>query len=231
MATIDINPTLSTGNHDMVGNFGSANCDPAHLPLDADATLQRQSTQQQLGTYGAVGSSAFVDVLNASDFATSSHPTKLSTETTPLVTPATPRRLLTRDSNGDAQLELPSMCDLSATTRQPEDDNGDDDDDDATDEEDATDDDVDSDALRSGVKKVRMYHQSDELSHDIMGLRNRLRILLPYLWPSGNRMLQLRILGCVLILAAGRLVNVLVPLQFKIVVDGLSPKDGSPAKF
>ncbi|KAJ2332834.1 ATP-binding cassette-type vacuolar membrane transporter Hmt1 [Coemansia sp. RSA 2681] len=76
-----------------------------------------------------------------------------------------------------------------------------------------------------------MYHQSDELSHDLMGLRNRVRILLPYLWPSGNRFLQLRILGCVLILAAGRLVNVLVPLQFKIVVDGLSPKDGSPAKF
>ncbi|KAJ2875493.1 ATP-binding cassette-type vacuolar membrane transporter Hmt1 [Coemansia aciculifera] len=226
MATIDINPTLSAGNHDIVGNFGG---DPAHLPLDG--ALQHQSPpQQQLGTYGAVGTSAFVDALSVSDFATSSRPSKLSTETTPLVTPATPRRLLTRDSNGDAQLELPSMCDLSATTRQPEDDNEDDDEED-DDKEDATDDDFNADALRSGVKKVRMYHQSDELSHDIMGLRNRLRILLPYLWPSDNRFLQLHILGCVLILAAGRLVNVLVPLQFKIVVDGLSPKDGSPVKF
>ncbi|KAI8325821.1 P-loop containing nucleoside triphosphate hydrolase protein, partial [Martensiomyces pterosporus] len=76
-----------------------------------------------------------------------------------------------------------------------------------------------------------MYHQSDELNHDINGLRNRLRLLLPFLWPSDDRILQLRILGCVLILAAGRLVNVLVPLQFKIVVDGLSPKDGSEVKF
>ncbi|KAJ2468197.1 ATP-binding cassette-type vacuolar membrane transporter Hmt1 [Coemansia sp. RSA 2337] len=226
MATIDINPTLSAANHDVVGNFGS---DPAHLSVDN--ALQHQPPPQQLGTYGAVGTSPFVDALNAGDFATSSRPSKLSTETTPLVTPATPRRLLTRDSNGDAQLELPSMCDLSAATRQPEDDNEDDDEDDDDQEEDATDDDFNADALRSGVKKVRMYHQSDELSHDIMGLRTRLRILLPYLWPSGNRVLQLRILGCVLILAAGRLVNVLVPLQFKIVVDGLSPKDGSPVKF
>ncbi|KAJ1800074.1 ATP-binding cassette-type vacuolar membrane transporter Hmt1 [Coemansia sp. RSA 2399] len=89
----------------------------------------------------------------------------------------------------------------------------------------------DEDALKSGVKKMRMYHQSDELSHDIMGLRKRLRILLPFLWPSNDRILQIRIFACVLILAAGRLVNVLAPLQFKIVVDSLSPKDGSPAKF
>ncbi|KAJ2702629.1 ATP-binding cassette-type vacuolar membrane transporter Hmt1 [Coemansia sp. IMI 209128] len=219
MATIDINPTLPAGNHDVVG---------------ASDALQRQSTQQQLGTYGAVGNSAFVDALSASNFASSSRPSKLSTETTPLVTPATPRRLLTRDSNGDAQLEIPSMCDLTAETSQPKgnaEDDDDDDDEEDEEEEDIPDDDYSADALRSGVKKVRMYHQSDELSHDIMGLRNRLRILLPYLWPSGNRILQLRILGCVLILAAGRLVNVLVPLQFKIVVDGLSPKDGSPAKF
>ncbi|KAJ2490521.1 ATP-binding cassette-type vacuolar membrane transporter Hmt1 [Coemansia sp. RSA 2050] len=222
MATIDINPTLpAAGNHDIVGT---------------NDALQRQPMQQQLSTYGAVGTNAFVDALSASDFASSSRPNKLSTETTPLVTPATPRRLLTRDSNGDAQLELPSMCDLTAGTGQPkgeaeDDDDDDDDEDDDEEEGGAPDDDINADALRSGVKKVRMYHQSDELSHDIMGLRNRLRILLPYLWPSGNRILQLRILGCVLILAAGRLVNVLVPLQFKIVVDGLSPKDGSPAKF
>ncbi|KAJ2007439.1 ATP-binding cassette-type vacuolar membrane transporter Hmt1 [Coemansia thaxteri] len=121
---------------------------------------------------------------------------------------------------------ISSLSDLSSASREEDD------------EEDAAavagnndDSDLQSDALRSGVKKVRMYHQSDELSHDIMGLRNRLRILLPYLWPSDDRILQLRILGCVLILAAGRLVNVLVPLQFKIVVDGLSPKDGSTPKF
>lgn len=92
-------------------------------------------------------------------------------------------------------------------------------------------DDDSQDALTSGVKKVRMYHQSDELSHDMVGLRDRLRLLLPFLWPSEDRILQLRILGCFFILIAGRIVNVLVPLQFKIVIDGLTPKDGKSPKF
>ncbi|KAJ2746481.1 ATP-binding cassette-type vacuolar membrane transporter Hmt1 [Coemansia sp. BCRC 34301] len=234
MATIDINPTLSAGvNHDVVAsNLGSASSDLARLPLDTSNVSLHQSLQ--LGAYGAAGAGTFDNPLKATEFAcaTSSRPSKISTETTPLITPATLRRVLHCSSNGDTQVEIPSMCGLSATACQAEDDNeedGNDEDDDE--EESATDDDANDDALRSGVKKVRMYHQSDELSHDLMGLRNRVRILLPYLWPSGNRILQLRILGCVLILAAGRLVNVLVPLQFKIVVDGLSPKDGSPAKF
>ncbi|KAJ1939145.1 ATP-binding cassette-type vacuolar membrane transporter Hmt1, partial [Linderina macrospora] len=93
------------------------------------------------------------------------------------------------------------------------------------------DDEHDSDALRSGVKKVKMYHQSEELDHDIIGLRKRMEHLWPFLWPSEDRKLQLRILGSLLIVAAGRLVNLLVPLQFKIVVDGLTPKGGSPVEF
>ncbi|KAJ2794702.1 ATP-binding cassette-type vacuolar membrane transporter Hmt1, partial [Coemansia helicoidea] len=64
-----------------------------------------------------------------------------------------------------------------------------------------------------------------------MGLRRRLGILVPFLWPSGDWMLQARIVCCLLILVAGRLVNVLVPLQFKAVVDGLSPRDGSAPRF
>ncbi|KAJ1731165.1 ATP-binding cassette-type vacuolar membrane transporter Hmt1 [Coemansia biformis] len=86
-------------------------------------------------------------------------------------------------------------------------------------------------ALTSGAKKVKMYHQSDDLSHDIMGLRKRLGILAPFLWPSGDTMMQARIVCCLLILVAGRIVNVLVPLQFKTVVDGLSPRDGSAPRF
>ncbi|KAJ2357390.1 ATP-binding cassette-type vacuolar membrane transporter Hmt1, partial [Coemansia sp. RSA 2618] len=86
-------------------------------------------------------------------------------------------------------------------------------------------------ALTSGAKKVKMYHQSDDISHDIMGLRQRLRLVIPFVWPSGDRLMQLRLLCCLLILVAGRVVNVLVPLQFKAVVDGLSPKDGSAPRF
>ncbi|KAJ2258891.1 ATP-binding cassette-type vacuolar membrane transporter Hmt1, partial [Coemansia sp. RSA 451] len=93
------------------------------------------------------------------------------------------------------------------------------------------DDELCDNALTSGAKKAKMYHQSDELSHDIMGLRQRLRLVIPFLWPSGDRLMQLRLLCCLLILVAGRIVNVLVPLQFKTVVDGLSPKDGSAPRF
>ncbi|KAJ1943927.1 hypothetical protein EC988_006115, partial [Linderina pennispora] len=45
------------------------------------------------------------------------------------------------------------------------------------------DDEHDSDALRSGVKKVKMYHQSEELDHDIIGLQKRMAHLWPFLWP------------------------------------------------
>ncbi|KAJ2372509.1 ATP-binding cassette-type vacuolar membrane transporter Hmt1, partial [Coemansia sp. RSA 2607] len=88
-----------------------------------------------------------------------------------------------------------------------------------------------TEALRSGVKKARMYHQSNDYTPDMMGLRRRMSIIMPFLWPSNNFRLQLRIVCCFLILIAGRTVNVLVPLQFKIVVDSLAPKDGSPPRF
>ncbi|KAJ1900373.1 ATP-binding cassette-type vacuolar membrane transporter Hmt1 [Kickxella alabastrina] len=88
-----------------------------------------------------------------------------------------------------------------------------------------------TEALRSGAKKARMYHQSNDYSPNMMSMRRRISILLPFMWPSNNLLLQLRLVGCILILAAGRLVNVLVPMQFKIVVDSLAPKDGSPAQF
>ncbi|KAJ2783360.1 ATP-binding cassette-type vacuolar membrane transporter Hmt1 [Coemansia javaensis] len=89
----------------------------------------------------------------------------------------------------------------------------------------------DGNALASGAKKAKMYHQSDDLDHDIIGLRRRLRIVAPFLWPSDDWAMQLRIVCCLLLLVAGRVVNVLVPLQFKAVVDGLSPRDGSAPKF
>ncbi|KAJ1648252.1 ATP-binding cassette-type vacuolar membrane transporter Hmt1 [Coemansia asiatica] len=86
-------------------------------------------------------------------------------------------------------------------------------------------------ALRSGAKKVRMYHQSSDYNPDTATIRRRLRIIMPFLWPSDSIMLQLRIFGCFLAIIAGRIVNVLVPLQFKIVVDSLAPKDGAPVRF
>ncbi|KAJ3277784.1 Homocysteine S-methyltransferase 1, partial [Borealophlyctis nickersoniae] len=49
------------------------------------------------------------------------------------------------------------------------------------------------------------------------------RKLLPFLWPRGEGAwrLQLAILGCVVLLVIGRLVNMWVPIQYKRVVDSL----------
>lgn len=53
--------------------------------------------------------------------------------------------------------------------------------------------------------------------------------LVPFIWPSGtkNRYLQFLIIMCMVLLSIGRVVNVLVPIQYKRVVDSLGGV-GSP---
>jgi hypothetical protein len=51
-----------------------------------------------------------------------------------------------------------------------------------------------------------------------------LKRLTPFIWPHGEGAWRLRllILGCMLMLVLGRIVNVLVPFQYKLLVDALS---------
>ncbi|RKP08058.1 P-loop containing nucleoside triphosphate hydrolase protein [Thamnocephalis sphaerospora] len=58
----------------------------------------------------------------------------------------------------------------------------------------------------------------------------RMRTLLPFMWPKDDWRLQVLIMCCGLLLLAGRLVNVLVPTQYKRVVDALGG-DGRPPTF
>ena len=51
----------------------------------------------------------------------------------------------------------------------------------------------------------------------------KFRMLLPFVWPKGNRFLQLMVLICFLILVAGRAVNLLVPIYYKKIVNALTP--------
>jgi len=53
-------------------------------------------------------------------------------------------------------------------------------------------------------------------------LWRKTKMLWPFLWPS-DRILQIKVLVCFLILGAGRAVNVLVPYMYKIIVNHLSP--------
>ncbi|KAJ1961454.1 ATP-binding cassette-type vacuolar membrane transporter Hmt1 [Dipsacomyces acuminosporus] len=187
-----------------------ATIDIHNTPTPVEAAAAAASCS---GSYGATDNTSPRTAGNCND-GSSSH-NKFSTETTPLIAPD---QEFVQSPQGLCKLP-PTPPVLESSQSPPDDATGD------------SELDLDANALRSGVKKVKMYHQSDVLNHDIMGVRKRLGLLLPFLWPSGELMLQLRILGCFLILAVGRLVNVLVPLQYKIVVDGLTPKDGSPVKF
>ena len=61
------------------------------------------------------------------------------------------------------------------------------------------------------------------------GFGRKLVQLLPYLWPRHSAPLQLRVLVCLLILAAVRVCNVFVPIFYKRIVDNLTdPGRGWP---
>ena len=50
------------------------------------------------------------------------------------------------------------------------------------------------------------------------------KLMFPYIWPKGHPILQLRVIICFVILVAARVVNLYVPIYYKKIVNGLSPK-------
>lgn len=60
------------------------------------------------------------------------------------------------------------------------------------------------------------------LPTDRPGDLRTLRTLLPYLWPAGERGLRLRVIAAVVFLVAAKGFNVVVPVFYKHVVDGLA---------
>lgn len=54
------------------------------------------------------------------------------------------------------------------------------------------------------------------------------KILRPYLWPRGDRWMQMRIVLCVSLLLSVRGVNVLVPMLSKEIINGLNEPGGFP---
>ena len=48
------------------------------------------------------------------------------------------------------------------------------------------------------------------------------KLIFPYVWPKGQYLLQLRVLVCLVLLGAGRVVNVYVPLFYKTITDDLA---------
>jgi len=58
------------------------------------------------------------------------------------------------------------------------------------------------------------------------GFWSRMAVLLPFVWPKNFLSLQLRVIFCFVLLAGGRVVNVYVPILYKLLVDSLTPLDG-----
>ncbi|XP_074659059.1 ATP-binding cassette sub-family B member 6-like [Tubulanus polymorphus] len=61
------------------------------------------------------------------------------------------------------------------------------------------------------------------------GIVSKIRMIYPFVWPKGHLLLQMRVLLCMLVLIAGRVVNLLVPVTYKKSVDYLTL--GSQANF
>ena len=53
----------------------------------------------------------------------------------------------------------------------------------------------------------------------------------PFVWPSGNLFLQLRLITCICILISVRVINVYVPIYYKKIVDTFSQVEEDPEKY
>jgi ATP-binding cassette subfamily B (MDR/TAP) protein 6 len=85
---------------------------------------------------------------------------------------------------------------------------------------------VDSKTLTGSKRKVAgsVAQRSGSTFDDVA---YRFKVIWPFLWPKGQRMLQLRVVVCVGLLGVGRVVNLYVPLTYKHVIDVLTPNDNS----
>lgn len=70
---------------------------------------------------------------------------------------------------------------------------------------------------------TNLEHNSD--SGPWNGLKKKIFLLWPFLWPKGNFPLQACVLFCIFLLISGRVVNLLVPIYYKKIVESLTPNN------
>ena len=83
-------------------------------------------------------------------------------------------------------------------------------------------------AAAQGYLPIQPEDQQDSPASSWSISFRRLRTLLPFLWPRHDRFLQLLILISLVCLVLGRIVNILVPTQYKRIVDVLGALDSDP---
>lgn len=57
--------------------------------------------------------------------------------------------------------------------------------------------------------------RSEENQSTWKGFWKKVRLLVPYMWPQGNKFLQLLVLFCLGLLGVERAINVFVPIYYK----------------
>uniref|UniRef100_A0A1A8NP85 ATP-binding cassette sub-family B member 6 n=1 Tax=Nothobranchius rachovii TaxID=451742 RepID=A0A1A8NP85_9TELE len=70
--------------------------------------------------------------------------------------------------------------------------------------------------------------RTEENQSTWQGFRKKVRLLVPYMWPRGNIVLQLLVLFCLGLLGAERAINVFVPIYYKNIVNELTSGSSWP---
>ena len=62
-------------------------------------------------------------------------------------------------------------------------------------------------------------------------LFKKTKAIFPFIWPKGHPLLQLQVIICLLILASGRVINLYVPIYYKIIINALTPSYNLTSEF
>uniref|UniRef100_A0A3Q2PYW5 ATP-binding cassette sub-family B member 6 n=1 Tax=Fundulus heteroclitus TaxID=8078 RepID=A0A3Q2PYW5_FUNHE len=71
--------------------------------------------------------------------------------------------------------------------------------------------------------------RTEESQSTWQGFRKKVQLLVPYMWPRGNIVLQLLVLFCLGLLGVERAINVFVPIYYKNIVNELTDGSSWPA--
>ncbi|KAG5682449.1 hypothetical protein PVAND_011801 [Polypedilum vanderplanki] len=87
-----------------------------------------------------------------------------------------------------------------------------------------------------GIQSIATEEESSLVTEENDNAENRstfrnaykkMKTLFPYLWPKKNFLLQARVIFCFVLLIAGRMINVYVPIYNKKIVDSLSGENAT----
>ncbi|XP_054265691.1 ATP-binding cassette sub-family B member 6-like [Macrosteles quadrilineatus] len=76
--------------------------------------------------------------------------------------------------------------------------------------------------LNNAFHTSQQSRQDDNTGSTWRTAWRRMKTLMPFLWPKRSARLQLQVLVCILLLVAGRVINLFVPIYNKLIVDSMT---------